>query len=280
MPYTRRASLSETPPAQYDVHVWTVALPACEVGRNAVRLLSSAERTVMSRFAFGRDERRYGWSHVALRLILASYRGCDPADVELRSGASGKPRLAGTAPQAQLEFNMSHSDNVALVAVGRVPLGVDVERAQSLPDASFHAASFTPSERAWLESAGEGAALRLWTRKEAFLKATGEGLLGRPLDSVEILDVWAIPGWRIVDLDPAPGYVAAAAVRANVTQLVERRLDLEAALLVRLPRPVLGMDQQDARTDRIRSVETAEHDVLQERAAEPGVPVVVVHPNE
>jgi 4'-phosphopantetheinyl transferase len=180
------------------VYVWVLRLPQSDVEPSALRLLSAAERAALEHFALMRDRRRYGWSHVALRLVLAEWLDRDPANVELARGPSGKPRVTGSA----VEFSLAHAGDLALVACGSRAVGVDVEPVRVLDDPSL----FTPAEKARVD-AGDG--IRLWTRKEALLKATGEGLLGRRTDEVE---TDGVPGWRIVDLDPAPGYVGAVAV--------------------------------------------------------------------
>ena len=187
-----------------DVHVWTVPL--------------------------GRADRQLARDR--MRAILGAYLDAPPAALQIELTAEGKPYL----PTNPLHFNLSHSRNVALVAVSRrAPVGIDLERARHFraPD---RLARRICSEREYAalgrlgNPAGAalgrlgnppGAALdaqqqllRLWVRKEAVLKGTGEGL-ARPLDEVDVLDDAVADGWRCLDLpSPAPGFHAALAVRA------------------------------------------------------------------
>jgi len=203
--------------------VWVARLAAEE--RDATRLceeLSSSELATMRRFAGARDRRRYAASHVAVRRVLAPYLGVKPSAIGLEAGARGKPRVVGGA----VHYSLSHSGAVAVIAVGRAhPVGIDVERVRALPAAAaLRFACFTACERNHLDALpGETELLRLWTRKEAVVKAIGDGL-ARPLGELEVLEPCAVPGWRIMDVAPAPGYVGAAVVPRAATRVVMRTL--------------------------------------------------------
>jgi 4'-phosphopantetheinyl transferase len=154
--------------------------------------------------------------------------GVRPEEVELECGAHGKPALAGRFADSELRFNVSHCDDLAVYAFssGR-DIGIDVEAIRDLPDADDIAARFF--------SRGENAAygaleprdrplgfFQCWTRKEAFIKALGDGLY-HPLDRFDvtlapdeparILRVEDVPGdrcrWRLEGFSPVPGFVAA-----------------------------------------------------------------------
>lgn len=199
----------ERPPLRPDeVHVYLVDTTApADPG-----LLDEAERARAARFAFEADRLRYVAAHVALRRILSGYT----EDLHYATGPHGKPSLVDGGG---LEFNMSHSGDLALYAVTRGrPVGVDVERvrpdvAKEVTEARF----FTPAETEALLALPEQERARafftVWTRKEACLKATGEGL-SVPLDA---LTVWpqAEPPWWVVDLDVGKGYAAALAARGE-----------------------------------------------------------------
>jgi 4'-phosphopantetheinyl transferase len=212
-----------------DVEV-IVARP--DVGADAVsasaKLLSNEERERAARFAFEPDRRRYIVTRALLRQLLAARLGVPPEAVELAAGARGKPALAGQSAASALRFNVSHCQDVAVYAFasGR-EVGIDVEAVRELPDADDVAARwFSPREyAAYRALAPEERPLgffQCWTRKEAFIKALGDGLY-HPLDRFDvtlapgeparILRVEDVPGdrcrWRLEGFSPVPGFVAA-----------------------------------------------------------------------
>jgi len=211
-----------------EVHVWVASLDVPE--RELARLwdtLPPGERQRAGRLRFERDRRRFVARRGLRREILAVYVGRGAADLDIRSSTSGEPTLTGE----DLVFSCSHSHELALCAVSRgCELGVDVERLRPVGGARAIAdAFFTPSERAALHALPAGqrdaAFLRCWTRKEACLKASGEGLAA-PLDtfSVSLAPATDPPALETVAdlraglveravqaLAPAPGYVAAVA---------------------------------------------------------------------
>jgi 4'-phosphopantetheinyl transferase len=171
------------------------------------------------RFRFAPDRRRYTRAHAALRSILGRALGETPAAVAVRPDRFGKPRIPG----AELRFNLSRSGEVALIAVGwQHDVGVDVERIRPLerplPDV------FTAREYEHLVATDASEPLRLWTRKEALLKGTGEGLSTEPRMR-DVLDSEFENAWRLVDLLPEDGYVAAVAVDVEIERIVVRRFD-------------------------------------------------------
>jgi 4'-phosphopantetheinyl transferase len=222
-----------------DVHVWSVSLEcARSIVSEAFDTLSGDERDRARRFHFERDSRRFVRARAALRQILGGYLEMDPADLSFRYGTHGKPALTGNAAGA-LSFNVSHSDELALIAVARpgVELGVDVEAIRSMPDADDIACrNFAPAEVARLSvlpaQMREAAFFRCWTRKEAYLKALGDGL-ARPLDSFEVtlradepveLRVASDPGeaarWTLAALEPAWGFAAALVATRGAGKIV------------------------------------------------------------
>lgn len=199
-------------------------------------LLDDDERVRAGRFVHRSDARRFVLAHAALRLFLASSIGVDPRAVRYENGEHGKPRLVPQLVPAPAEFNLSHSGEIALMAITRAgALGVDVERERELPDALIIAEKyFSVVEGAALRGMPEierpGAFFRCWTRKEAVIKADGGGL-GVPLDS---FDVDLAPGslsalkafrhrptgegeWSLRDLTAPAGYAAAGAIRVPVS---------------------------------------------------------------
>jgi 4'-phosphopantetheinyl transferase len=179
--------------------------------------LSEAERQRASRLRFERDRRRFIVARSRLRELLAERLGTRPQALELGCGRNGKPELGPRFAHTGWRFNASHCDEVALYAFARgSEVGIDIEAIRPLAEADDIAARFfAPRERrAYLALAREDRPrgfFRCWTRKEAFVKALGEGL-AMPL---ERLDVSAAPGgWRLESFSPLPGFIAALASRA------------------------------------------------------------------
>jgi len=224
-PATRKRAPSLTD----DVDI-VVARP--DVGSDAVSasatLLSDCERERARRFAFDVDRNRFIVARALLRQLLAARLGVRPEAVELASGKRGKPGLAGRFATSDLRFNLSHCEDVAVYAFcsGR-EVGVDVEAVRTLPDADDVAARwFSPREYATYRTLEPGdralGFFQCWTRKEAFIKALGDGLY-HPLDRfdvslgpgqpAQILRVADVPGdrcpWRLDGFSPVPGFVAA-----------------------------------------------------------------------
>jgi len=208
-----------------EVHVWLVQTNDKSGSRDDFKdLLSSVEQDRASKFKFETDRRRYTTSHVALRSILSKYINDPARALQFTEGPYGKPKLAPGHATEKIEFNLSHSHELALIAVaqGR-EIGVDVEWVR---------ASFTFDEVAQrFFTTKEVAALRglpfhlqreafykCWTSKEAFLKAKGTGLSGQ-LDEVEIMLTdyavrvkGTIPNVSLVELAVDKGYEAALVV--------------------------------------------------------------------
>ena len=225
-----------------------------DVGPEAIRasaaLLSDAERQRASRFAFDRDRRRFIVARAGLRRLLSARLGVRPESVELTYGAHGKPTVSRRFADADLRFNLSHSEDVAVYAFapGR-EIGVDVEAVRVIPDADDIAACFFSrrENEAYFALDRRDRPLgffNCWTRKEAFIKAIGDGLY-HPLDCFDVSLAPAEPakilrvegksgdhcGWCLDSFSPAPGFVAAV-----VTESRKRHVEF-AALLPCLARP-------------------------------------------
>ena len=203
-------------------------------------LLSHDERERASAFRFARDRNRYVVGRGVLRGLLGRYTGADPASLEFRYGRDRKPALAGDGPF----FNLAHSeDAVAYAFSPSFEVGIDVEVLRD--DASLLDLAdrfFSPREAAELRALPERdrsrAFLACWTRKEAFLKARGDGLT-LALDS---FDVTLAPGeparlvrtawsrresdrWQLADISTPAGPVAAVAARARGWTVARHDLD-------------------------------------------------------
>jgi 4'-phosphopantetheinyl transferase len=202
-----------------------------EIMPGLTELLDDAERDRANRFVFKRDRFRYIVGRARLRQALSARLGVRPVAVELVYGKRGKPMLASRYASSDLRFNLSHSEDMAIYAfsVGR-EIGIDVEAVRTVPDADAIAARyFSPREyRAYLNLNLRDKAqgfFNCWTRKEAFIKALGDGFY-HPLDRFDVSLAPGEPakilrveeasgdhcGWRIENLSPAPGFVAAVVV--------------------------------------------------------------------
>lgn len=215
--------------AEGEVHLWRVSLCLSADRIESLRKsLDEAERRKADSYRFDRHRRRYIAATGALRCLLARYVGAKAAGVQFAYGPHGKPALTG---EEALEFNLSHSGDLALCAVARRrALGVDVESLRTIEEAEGIAERFfAPGECAALRELPPPARaetfLRCWTCKEAYLKARGEGLMA-PLDGFEVTFApgepamgLRVPGepqealrWSLTALSPAPGYVGALVV--------------------------------------------------------------------
>ena len=210
-----------------EVVVTCLAMGPAAVRASAV-LLSDAERQRASRFVFDRDAHRFIVARARLRQLLAARLGVRPESVELVYGAHGKPALAFPGADSDLRFNVSHRDDVAVYALafGR-EVGIDVEAVRTIRDADAIAArSFSHRENEAYRDLDPRDKLlgfyNCWTRKEAFVKALGDGLSHRldrfdvslaPSEPAMILRVDQTPGdscsWRLESFSPAPGFVGA-----------------------------------------------------------------------
>jgi 4'-phosphopantetheinyl transferase len=228
--------------AHGEVQLWEASLDQdTRVVEETGYTLSADERARADRYCFDRDRRRFVACRAILRAILSHYVGRPAQALRFRYGPRGKPALES---DGGLRFNVSHSHGRALFAVahGR-EVGVDVERIRPLSGAEriaerffsppeVHALRAVPSGTARLESF-----FTCWTRKEAYVKARGEGL-GHPLDgfcvtirpeaparlaSVGGRDEQEIARWSLAGLPQEPGYVAALAVEGHDWRLSSGR---------------------------------------------------------
>jgi 4'-phosphopantetheinyl transferase len=223
------------PPAADEVHVWSVdfaRLPV-ELGE-LTAALTPDERDRAGRYRAAKVRDQFVACRGLLRRLLGGYTRTDPPAVPITYFQAGKPVLATAA----VEFNLTHTDGMALIAVGRRRLGVDVERHRVIPDADgLVERFFSPAERvAYRAVAADrrpAAFLRGWTCKEAVIKAVGTGVLALDGFDVEIdpdrppavLEVRheAFTGtrWSVGVWEPAAGFVAALAVE-GVAELAWR----------------------------------------------------------
>ena len=203
-------------------------------------VLAPDEQARAGRFYFERDRLRFVAGRGLLRMILGRYLAVAPERLRFEYTQFGRPLLAD--PPSDIAFNVSHSENMFVLAVawGR-EIGVDVEAVRPLADAQAIAGRFFAlGEQAVLfglpAAELEEAFFRCWTGKEAYIKALGSGL-SQPLDEFEVafrpgeeprlLWVKGKPEeagrWRMVALEPAEGFVAAVIVEGQDWELVVKR---------------------------------------------------------
>ena len=212
----------EIPPLETSVQVWAVRLDDLKVdAERGHNLLSHDERERAAKFRFEKHRRRYLAAHCALHAILGRYLAVEPGRLSFDLGANGKPKLKREFA-AGVEFNLSHSDETALIAVSRGrELGVDIEHVRQKFEFQevaerFFTAKEVAALRALPSELQRPAFYKCWTSKEAFLKAKGTGLSG-DLDEVEISltknqqvrIAAAVPGWWLCELAPLAEYQAA-----------------------------------------------------------------------
>jgi 4'-phosphopantetheinyl transferase len=178
--------------ARREIHVWCASLATYEATFERLEsTLADQERERAGRFISERDRDRYIAARGILRDLLGKYLGCAPRSIEFAYGPYGKPALAAAAPRPEICFNLSHSHGLAAVAIGQErEVGIDVEliRAEFASEAIakryFSAREIDELSRLPAELRTEGFFL-CWTRKEAYIKAKGDGLQ-IPLDSFDV----------------------------------------------------------------------------------------------
>lgn len=208
-------------------------MPPAETYRLAM-MLSPDESDRAGRHAYERDWRRYVVARGRLRELLAARLNTPPDKIGFSYGKRGKPMLAPPFSRSGLHFNVAHSGELAVYAFSHEgEVGVDVEALRALPDADDIAARFFSAVEYSAYRALDNHHKRIgffncWTRKEALLKALGDGL-HYPLDAFDVTLAPGEParllrladtpgencGWRLTSFVPAPGYVGALATETT-----------------------------------------------------------------
>jgi 4'-phosphopantetheinyl transferase len=195
-----------------EVHVWKGFLDGSSHERDrAILVPEELERAGRYRFPQGRM--RFVAGRALLRMILGGYLGRSPSKLSFSYGPHGKPRLVQEAWEEPLYFNVTHAGPVALYALARDgEVGIDVEHVREIPDwESIAGSCFSPFEKERLRNLPEDrrrhAFFQAWTRREALLKATGDGLTGEKAGWLCAPD----SGYSTHSLIPVPGYLATLA---------------------------------------------------------------------
>ncbi len=223
-----------------DVHVWRASLDRTPIIVERLRqLLSHDELTRAARFHFERDRQHFIVARGCLRSILSRYLKRPAADIEFAYGVNGKPQLADScSPAPPLYFNLAHSSGLALYGFTHIgEIGIDLELIKpEFTGDDIANRFFSRGEVACLNAVSAElrpeAFFNCWTRKEAFIKATGTGL-SLPLDQFEVTLTPGEPAqllrtnwnkdeasrWSIKSIDVGRSYVAAVAVAAHDWEL-------------------------------------------------------------
>ncbi len=237
MPPTRQWPLASSAPlpGKEEVHVWRMVLDAHLSRVERLRQTVAAEELVRAeRFRFEKDRRRFTVARGTLRAILSRYLSIPPGSLRFVYGPRGKPRLAEETGGSRLRFNLAHSHGRALCVVSaHGEVGIDLERiVPDIEDDLITEHLFSSGEvaafRAFPPERRVEMFYRFWTQKEAYVKATGDGL-HFPLDQFEValaagesptlIGVVGSPEeaarWSLYELHPWPGYAAALAVQGR-----------------------------------------------------------------
>lgn len=215
-----------------DLHLWVVRLDRSdETVAELERSLMSDEIRRADRFVFERDRRRFVVCRAALRTVLGGYLGCEPEALRFSYGEHGKPALSA-ARGAEIEFNVAHAADVGVFAFAcGTPVGVDVEALDRTVDfeglaSRFFSAGETRQLLSLPAADRRAGFFNCWTRKEAYIKAIGDGL-SCPLDSFGVSLTPGAPArlqwvdhdpreaecWQMTAFYPAAGFVGAVAIR-------------------------------------------------------------------
>jgi 4'-phosphopantetheinyl transferase len=196
------------------IHLWWISLDVSEEKlQNLIALLSESEKIKADRFKFPQHQHRYQAVHGILRIILGRYLNLDPTQINFTHSDRGKPYLTDDCNSVNLQFNLSHSENMAIVGISHDRrIGVDLEKmrpmknAEKLAERFFCASEYDLLTQAIPEERDK-LFFQLWTAKEAYLKATGEGISGG-LNQVEIalnpLRLINFPNWYLQSFESNP----------------------------------------------------------------------------
>ncbi len=221
-----------------EIHVWQASVnPEALREAELLRALSSQEQARADRFRFRKDHDLFIIGRSMIRALLSGYLGCLPQEIRFDYSPYGKPELP-TDLKTDLEFNLSHSHELVLFAVTRGrKIGIDVEYMRAnATDGAVARQVFSAQEFAVFlalpSHLQQRAFFNGWTRKEAFIKAKGEGL-SMPLNQFDISldpretpkflsirpDATEIKRWSLRDLELPDGYVGAIAVESQDRRL-------------------------------------------------------------
>jgi 4'-phosphopantetheinyl transferase len=196
-----------------EVHVWVADIEQNSKLQELAKTLSQSEEERAVRFRFKPDRKKFIAARGVLRSILSRYAKIPAAEIQLDYEPKGKPILANSSQFENLAFNLSHSGGLAVYAITKNrQVGIDLENEQAFSDVDSIAARFFLEEEQaalkFLQSPEkEKMFFRYWTCKEAQLKCSGEGFSAA--ETKTLFD------GRLLELQPAEGYIASLAVRGK-----------------------------------------------------------------
>jgi 4'-phosphopantetheinyl transferase len=213
-----------------DVHIWFIDVKQTSVQE---QILSSQEREWIKSLNFENERKCYAAAHFSIRILLGNYLNQSPQEIDFVVGPNGKPRVAGQNDGEGINFNISHSQHYVLLAITRDRfIGADLEKIRTFPEMELIVERFfsEKEKQDWQTVPNERRLevfYSVWTRKEAYMKAHGEGLRVNmtrfsvtflPDSQTEILDVHRGEGagWKLIVPDAPRGYCAAVAVNNPV----------------------------------------------------------------
>jgi 4'-phosphopantetheinyl transferase len=217
-----------------EAHVWLANLDKINAAK-LLQILSHDERARAERFRFEQDKKRFIAARGFLRIILGRYLKTSPQQIRFEYKKYGKPSIAGET-QLEIKFNLSHSDNLGLYAFTRKQeIGIDLESLKSdFIEEGIVLQCLTPQEKNCFQTLNENEResffFDCWTRKEAYLKASGDGFLippnqietllhnSFPPNFVSSINKPPQPTFSFQKLPTIPGYKAALAVEGNYNQ--------------------------------------------------------------
>jgi 4'-phosphopantetheinyl transferase len=230
----------QTPPQDltllsHEIHLWRANLDLPREGvQDLAKVLSADEKARAERFYFEQHRNRFIVGRGTLRTILGRYLGIEPQQLQFEYSPRGKPKLAESYGGEKIQFNVSHSQELALYGFTRDrAIGVDLEYLRPLDDADKIAQRFFSAQESAIINALPDkeklmAFFRGWTAKEAYLKATGDGLAGS-LNRIEVsllpnepVRLYSIDGdsqaaaqWSLYSFLPSAEYVATIAIKGH-----------------------------------------------------------------
>jgi len=221
-----------------EVHVWWASLELTDPEIDELRRMLSPEETRRAeRFRVEAAARRFVAARAALRTVLGRSTGTDPADITFAFGEHGKPRLSDGGPC----FNASDTGNFVVIAVAAEEVGIDIELIRALSRRDRLARRICTKRELdalarFPEEQRDAALLRLWTCKEAALKAIGTGLPGgvRKVEielpthgSPKLIRLQGDPdGWTLFPLDLFPNVLCTAVIRGPDWRFVSKRFSI------------------------------------------------------
>lgn len=220
------------------VHLWKIDLDNPAAGPEDLfkKVLSDDEKERAKRLGLSHYRDRFVTARGYLRTILGRYLNISPESIEFEYNGRGKPGLPAGSNPIGIAFNISHSRNLALCAVGAgAALGVDIEYVRGVlrPERILER-FFSTGEREWYRSSPhilkDRFFMRLWTLKEAYSKAVGTGF-SSVLKDLDFSSVLTSSGdscnltilnekWTIVQLDPGTGYIGALVRKGDVSEIM------------------------------------------------------------